>query len=95
MTAGIQAVHVLIMGRVQGVGYRAWVAREANAAGLSGWVRNLSSGDVEAVLSGPPGKVADMLERCWRGPSWARVADVKLVSDAQPIDGAFEVRADA
>ena len=68
MTAGIQAVHVLIMGRVQGVGYRAWVAREANAAGLSGWVRNLSSGDVEAVFSGPPGEG----RTCWNAAGGGR-----------------------
>lgn len=95
MTDEIRAVHVLIMGRVQGVGYRAWAARQANAFGLSGWVRNLSSGDVEAVFSGPSDKVAGMLERCRQGPSWARVIDVKIVSDAQPIDGTFEVRENA
>ena len=95
MTDEIRALHVLIMGRVQGVGYRAWTARQANAFGLSGWVRNLSTGDVEAVFSGPSDKVANMLQSCWKGPSWAQVIDVKIVSDAQPIAGAFEVRDNA
>jgi acylphosphatase len=50
----LRAAHVRIVGRVQGVGYRAWTVDEARRRGLSGWVRNRSDGDVEAVFSGPP-----------------------------------------
>ena len=47
-----RTVHVMISGRVQGVGYRAWTAREAERRGLSGWVCNRRDGSVEAVFSG-------------------------------------------
>ena len=65
--------HVTVTGRVQGVGYRAWVADEASARDLEGWVRNLRDGSVEALLVGPADIVADMIAACRRGPSSARV----------------------
>ena len=58
---------------MQGVGYRAWVEHRARAHDLEGWVRNLRDGSVEALFSGPADVVADMVERCRRGPSSARV----------------------
>jgi acylphosphatase len=67
---------VTIRGRVQGVGYRAWVEHRAVAHGLEGWVRNRTDGSVEAVFSGPQDIVADMVASCRRGPSSARVAAV-------------------
>jgi len=76
--------HVSIRGRVQGVGYRAFVEREALAAGLEGWVRNCSDGSVEAVFSGPAEIVAKMIETCRRGPFSARVDAL----DDRPADAA-------
>jgi acylphosphatase len=64
---------VTIRGRVQGVGYRAWVEHQAEARGLEGWVRNRTDGSVEALLSGPQDVVADVVASCRRGPSSARV----------------------
>ena len=52
-------LQVMIRGRVQGVGYRAWVEYQAAASGLEGWVRNRRDGSVEAVFAGPPARVAD------------------------------------
>jgi acylphosphatase len=69
--------HVTVTGRVQGVGYRAWVADEASARNLEGWVRNVRDGSVEALLAGPSDAVADMIAACRRGPSMARVDAVK------------------
>ena len=69
-------IQVTIRGRVQGVGYRAWVEHRARAHDLEGWVRNLSDGSVEALFAGPPDAVAAMVERCRRGPSSARVEAV-------------------
>jgi acylphosphatase len=65
--------HVLIRGRVQGVGYRAWTEYTALDCGLAGWVRNRRDGAVEAVFAGPADAVADMVEACRRGPPGARV----------------------
>jgi acylphosphatase len=65
--------HVSIRGRVQGVGYRAFVEREALAAGVEGWVRNCRDGSVEAVFRGPPDTVDRLIATCRRGPYAARV----------------------
>ena len=70
-------LHVAIHGRVQGVGYRAWVEDAAVARGLEGWVRNRRDGSVEAVFAGPADVVADMIAACRRGPSSARVDAVR------------------
>ncbi len=68
---------VIVRGRVQGVGYRAWVEHRARAHDLEGWVRNLRDGSVEALFAGPADVVAAMVEnastarprrgRCGRG----------------------------
>jgi acylphosphatase len=65
--------HVAIRGRVQGVGYRAWVEHRARAHGLEGWVRNRADGSVEAVFAGPADVVAKMIALCRHGPSSSRV----------------------
>lgn len=68
--------HVTIRGRVQGVGYRAFVAHTADGLDLEGWVRNRRDGSVEALLAGPADIVEQMIEHCRRGPSHARVETV-------------------
>ena len=65
--------HVMIRGRVQGVGYRYFVEREAQSRDLEGWVRNRRDGSVEAVFSGPAEAVTAMIAACRRGSSSARV----------------------
>lgn len=65
--------HVVIRGRVQGVGYRAFTEYVALDHGLEGWVRNRRDGAVEAVFSGPSAAVAAVIEACRRGPPGARV----------------------
>lgn len=67
------AIHrVTIRGRVQGVGYRAFVEDQAVACGLEGWVRNRRDGSVEALFAGPAGVVAQMIALCRRGPPSAQ-----------------------
>jgi acylphosphatase len=68
--------HVTIRGRVQGVGYRAWVEDEATARNLEGWVRNRRDGSVEAVFAGSEDVVSEMIASCRRGPLSARVEAV-------------------
>lgn len=65
--------HVVIRGRVQGVGYRAFTEYTALDHGIEGWVRNRRDGGVEAVFAGTPERVAEMLEACRRGPPGSRV----------------------
>ena len=67
---------VLIRGRVQGVGYRAWVEHQAKRLGLQGWVRNRRDGSVEAVFNGADDAVANMIAACRNGPPSGRVNEV-------------------
>jgi acylphosphatase len=62
---------------VQGVGYRAWVEHRAVAHNLEGWVRNRRDGSVEALFAGPANVVLAMVDSCRRGPSSARIDDVR------------------
>lgn len=82
----MRSVHVVITGRVQGVGYRAWVEREAALNNLSGWVRNRRDGSVEAVIAGDDVKVAGLIEAMRAGPPGARVDGL----DVAPRDGTVE-----
>jgi len=77
----MRAAHLRITGRVQAVGYRAWVIEEAQRRGLRGWVRNRRDGCVEALLIGDDDNVAALIEACREGPYAARVSDV-VATDA-------------
>jgi len=67
-----------IRGRVQGVGFRIWTQREAQARRLEGWVRNRRDGSVEGLFAGPAAAVAGMIEAVRRGPPLARVEAVDV-----------------
>jgi acylphosphatase len=69
-------LQVIIRGRVQAVGYRAWAEEQAVTCGLEGWVRNRIDGSVEAVFAGPAEVVAQVVALCRRGPPSARVDTV-------------------
>ena len=71
-------VHVLIGGRVQMVGFRAFVERNAVERALDGWVRNREDGGVEAVFAGAAIKVEEMLELCRKGPRGARIESFEV-----------------
>lgn len=75
-----KTVRLRIHGRVQGVFYRAWTVGEAEARGLSGWVRNRSDGTVEAVVSGRADKVDDLIAACRLGPPRAAVAAIDVLA---------------
>lgn len=72
---------LVIHGRVQGVFYRASCREEAEARGLSGWVRNLPDGTVEALLQGPEEQVRDMIRWCYAGPPGARVSKIEVTPE--------------
>ncbi|RMD94618.1 MAG: acylphosphatase [Alphaproteobacteria bacterium] len=83
MTDDRIAIDARITGRVQGVGFRWWTCDEAEALGLSGWVRNEPDGSVRAHLEGPRPAVEAMIEALHRGPRAARVTGVE-VTPAEP-----------
>jgi acylphosphatase len=87
-----RSVFVRIEGLVQGVGFRAFVDREARALGLDGWVRNRRDGGVEAVFAGAPDRVAAMIEHCRCGPRHARVDFIKVLDDHSDVVRGFETR---
>ena len=77
--------HVEVFGRVQGVWFRGATEREANRMGVCGWVRNRSDGSVEAVFEGDAALVEQLIAWCHRGPSSARVDEVRVREE--PVQG--------
>ena len=90
----MKAVKLTISGKVQGVGYRRWFAQYAVVLGLKGYVLNLDSDAVEAVLLGDDGVVAELVNRAKVGPSDAAVTGVVIVelASGQQIFTDFEIR---
>jgi len=69
---------IVVHGRVQGVGYRDALCAQAGSRRVTGWVRNLGDGTVEAVLQGNEGDVEAVLLWAYRGPPAARVTDIDV-----------------
>ncbi|MBR8835617.1 MAG: acylphosphatase [Stigonema ocellatum SAG 48.90 = DSM 106950] len=85
-------VHVIVSGKVQGVGYRYATVDTASQLGLSGWARNLPDSRVEAVFEGRREIVEEMIRWCYQGPPAAMVKEVVVkYEDAEGLRG-FEVR---
>ena len=83
----VQRIHVFVSGHVQGVGFRAFTQEQAEHLKLTGWVRNLPDGRVEAIIQGPPPLLKDMIDRLRLGPGGSRVDEVR-VTDEKP-EGTF------
>lgn len=80
--------HVVISGGVQGVFFRQTTAYEAEKRGVTGWVRNLADGRVEAIFEGEEPNVKELVEYCRMGPRGARVTSVNVAWE--PYTGEFE-----
>jgi acylphosphatase len=94
--SGTSIVHLVIRGRVQGVGFRAWTQHQGELRGLTGWVRNRRDGSVEAVVAGPAAEVDRMVAVCREGPGGSVVNHVEEVPAdrtllAQAPAGAFSI----
>ncbi len=87
MSPEIQTRKYLVRGRVQGVGFRWYVEREAGLLGVSGWVRNNSDGSVEVLASGTADQLSGLRSRLHQGPRAARVDSVDE-AEAQAVAGA-------
>jgi acylphosphatase len=81
-----EARRFLVRGRVQGVGFRWFVEREAHILGIAGWVRNNSDSTVEVLAMGTPEQLSGLRSRLQQGPRAARVDDVEE-SNAKPVPG--------
>ena len=86
------AYRYLVHGRVQGVGYRYFVLRQAEALGVSGFARNLADGSVEVVAEGSEQALADLEARLREGPSFSEVSQVERETAVSRGDGSFHVR---
>ena len=89
--AATLARRFLVRGRVQGVGFRWFVEREAQILGLAGWVRNRSDGTVEVLALGTREQLSGLRSRLREGPRAARVDDVEE-SEAEAVKGLHSFR---
>jgi len=86
------ARRIVVTGHVQGVFFRAWTREQAEALGVSGWVRNRPDGSVEAVIEGDDGQLDAMEARLREGPDYARVDTLESgPTAAMNLDG-FVIR---
>jgi acylphosphatase len=83
----LKTLHLDIRGRVQGVWFRESMRREAEALGVSGWVRNAADGSVEAVIQGDDASVARLVDWCRHGPPLARVDHVEVSETSGEFNG--------
>jgi acylphosphatase len=81
-------VHVFISGTVQGVGFRQFVKHNARKLGITGWVRNLTDGRVEAILQGEQQQIERLIALCEKGPFLAEVGDISITRE--PIKETYE-----
>ncbi len=88
----MSACRFLVAGRVQGVGYRYYAARAAQALGVSGFARNLPDGSVEVLAEGDEAALGALEARLREGPSFARVENVERGPAAPRGGSGFEIR---
>lgn len=85
--------HVFISGWVQAVGFRYWTRNVASKLGLTGWVRNIEDGRVEAVFEGPKEEIEKMIEKCKEGPVWTGENKIEVEwREANKEFSGFEIR---
>ena len=74
----MKTIHIIVTGRVQGVGFRYFTVRCANDLGISGWVRNLPDGSVETAIQGRGENIEEMIKRLRQGPGAANVSSLEI-----------------
>lgn len=84
--------HIVISGKVQGVFYRASAKGFAAEQGITGWISNTESGDVECVATGSPEQLEAFVEWCWKGPTFASVANVTATDTAEQVFTSFSIK---
>ncbi len=84
--------HLFIKGRVQGVTFRSSLKNKACELDVSGWVRNLDDGRVEAVFEGETDAVQRLIEWCHQGPMLARVDNIRVIDEEKTGIEGFRIR---
>ena len=84
--------HVVIAGKVQGVGFRYWLYKTATKKNINGWVKNKISGEVEALFIGDSEKINDLVKLCEQGPPASKVIKVQVQNHQREYLGkSFEI----
>ena len=84
--------HIIIKGKVQGVGFRYWLYKEAIQRNIDGWVRNKISGEVEALLIGNDAEVNNIIKLCKKGPPSSEVTQINVKDyDKGYLNKSFEI----
>jgi len=84
-------VHLLIKGRVQGVAYRASAKDKAFQLSLTGWIKNTTAGDVEAIVTGPDTAIQSFIAWCRQGPPAAEVQEVQVKPMPETVFSEFAI----
>ena len=74
----MKKIHIVVTGKVQGVGFRYWLYQIANEKNVYGWVKNINTNEVEAVFLGEEKKVDEIIKLCRKGPTSSNVVSVKI-----------------
>lgn len=88
----MRSVKIVVSGRVQGVGFRAFLAEEARRQSISGWARNLADGRLEVLAHGADPAVDAMIAACRSGPAGADVSGVETSDAEKPAMAGFMIR---
>jgi len=85
-------VHIFLAGRVQGVGFRAFIRKNANKLGVNGWAKNLKDGRVEAIFTGDREDVNELIELVKKGPRFADVSNFEIIEDIDKDFNDFQIK---
>ena len=89
----MKRVKVLIFGRVQGVSFRSFIKHKAISLNLKGYVKNLASGEIEAVFQGKDKAIKEIIDYCKKGPLSSKVIDIKIIEESYKTEfNGFEIR---
>ncbi|MGM0438208.1 MAG: acylphosphatase [Bacillota bacterium] len=85
-------VHIFLSGRVQGVGFRAFIRKNANKLGVNGWAKNLQDGRVEVVFTGEKKNVNKLIELVKKGPRFAKVNNIEIRDNIDENFNDFKIK---
>jgi len=87
-----KSVHIFLSGRVQGVGFRAFIRKNAQSLDVNGWAKNLADGRVEAVFTGEKNKVNELINLVKEGPRFAKVNNIEIKDEKYYEFNSFKIK---